>query len=173
MLKESDLSECILGCIKVHVASIVSMEEVLQGSDKQRVLSLVSKRYDTQITENENQLDQIAGYKAKLYENMVLGNLTQKDFRTMKDSYAEDEQRLRGAIKLLRQEKEDMLAGKTEHLRWMGHFKRYKEFSELDRRMVVNMIQSIRVISKTELDITFNYQDEYQNALALIEKEVA
>jgi len=173
MLKESDLSECILECIKVHVASIVSMEEILESSDKQRALELLLKRYDTQVLENERQIEQIFEFKSNLYENMVLGALTQKEYRTMKEDYVADEARLRDAITLLQQEKEDILSGKIEHLRWMGHFKRYRDFSELDRRMVVNFIQKIRVVSKNELDVTFNYQDEYENALAILEKEAS
>jgi len=173
MLKESDLSDCVLGCLQFHVASIVSMEDIINGSDKQKALTIMVKRYDSQIAENESQIDRISGYKASLYENMVLGNLSQKEYRTMKEAYAGDESRLREAIRMLAQEKEDILAGKVEHLRWMGHFKRYKALSEIDRRIVVNLIQSIRVISKTELEITFNYQDEYEKLYALIEKEAA
>jgi hypothetical protein len=45
--------------------------------------------------------------------------------------------------------------------------------TEIDRRIVVNLIQSIRVESKTELLITFIYQAEYENALALLQKGVA
>ena len=37
--------------------------------------------------------------------------------------------------------------------------------TELDRRAVVTLIQSIRIISKTELKITFRYQMEYEAAL--------
>ena len=35
----------------------------------------------------------------------------------------------------------------------------------MDRRAVVTLIQSIRIISKTELKITFRYQMEYEAAL--------
>ena len=39
----------------------------------------------------------------------------------------------------------------------------------LDRKAVVHMIQSIKVIGKKELEITFTYQDEYQKAIQLIQ----
>lgn len=44
----------------------------------------------------------------------------------------------------------------------------FEGLNELDRRTVVNLIRSIRVVSKTELDFTFNYQAEYEQALHLL-----
>lgn len=63
--------------------------------------------------------------------------------------------------------------GKAERLRWMEHFRKFEGLEELDRRTMVNLVRSIRVLSKTELDITFNYQAEYEQALALLQREVA
>lgn len=36
MVKESDLMECVLESIKAHVAAVVSMEALLEGSDAQK-----------------------------------------------------------------------------------------------------------------------------------------
>jgi hypothetical protein len=54
MLKESDLSECVYGCIKAHVASIVSIEAILEGSERQKALTVIASRVDMQIAENEH-----------------------------------------------------------------------------------------------------------------------
>ena len=54
----------------------------------------------------------------------------------------------------------------NERLKWTQHFKRFATMTELDRRAVIALIQSVRVISKTELKITFRYQMEYEAALA-------
>ena len=40
--------------------------------------------------------------------------------------------------------------------------------STLDRRAVVTLIQSVRVISKTELKINFRFEDEYKDALKML-----
>ena len=38
----------------------------------------------------------------------------------------------------------------------------------LDRKALVHMVKTIKVISKTELDIDFTYKDEYERALKVI-----
>lgn len=41
---------------------------------------------------------------------------------------------------------------------------------DIDRRVVMQLIRSIRVMGKDELHIEFNYQDEYQKAISLAEQ---
>ena len=173
MIKESVLSEVIYECIKFHIDSIVSMSEIIEGSDRQKALLILARRCDIQIAENESQISQVAQYKASLYENMVIGNLSQKEYLAMKGNYLADEARLQEAICLLKQEKEALLSGRSDHLRWMSVFKRYEDFTELDRCVVIRLIESIRIKSKTDIVVTFNYQDEFDNALALIERRAA
>ena len=172
-LKESELSECILESVKAHIANVASLDSIIASSDGQRVANALLKQHDTQIAENERQLDEIKGFKSTLYENMVSGVISKDDYRTLKAKYVADENRMRGAIEALRQETENVLAGKAERLSWTEHFKRFDGMTEIDRRIVVSLIQSIRIMSKTELEITFNYQSEYEKAVALLGREAA
>ncbi len=63
--------------------------------------------------------------------------------------------------------RDNALDGTADRLRWMEHFRKFEGLNELDRRTVINLIKSIRIICKTEFEITFNYQDEYKAALGL------
>jgi hypothetical protein len=172
-LKETDLSECILESVKAHVANVASLEDVIAGSDARRVMDALAKQHAEQITENEKQLAQISNFKSSLYENMISGVISKEDYKSFKAKYMADEQRLRDAIGSLTVQLEDVLAGKSERLRWLEHFKRFGSLAELDRRTVVNLIHSIHVMGKTELEVTYHYHAEYENALALLEKAVA
>jgi DNA invertase Pin-like site-specific DNA recombinase len=173
MLKESDLIRCVLESVKAHIAGIVSLESVLAGSDAQKTAVALAKRLDIQIADNERQLEKIRSVRATLYENMIGGVLSKDNFKELKGKYTDDETRLREAVYTLKIERDGLLDCKGERLKWAEHFKRFESLTELDRRTVANLIQSIRVISKTELQITFNYQAEYECALSLPEREVA
>lgn len=173
MVKEADLRDCVLESVKAHISGIASMESVLAASDSRKAAELLAKQITGQIEDNERQLAAIGGFKASLYENMVGGLLTKEEYKALKSGYAADELRLRGAIDALETERENALDGRAERLRWMEHFKQFEGLRELDRRTVVNLIQSIRVTGKTSLDIAFNYQLEYEQALELLSDEVA
>jgi len=172
-LKESALHECILESLKAQISNVASIDAILAESAGQRAAQAFAAQYLTQISENERQLNALLGFKSTLYENMVGGLITKEDYKNFKANYSADEARLRDAIEALRQKHEDVLAGKGERLRWMEHFKRFDGLAELDRRMVISLIKSIRILSKTEVDITFHYQDEFEAAVMLLQKEVA
>jgi DNA invertase Pin-like site-specific DNA recombinase len=168
-VKESELTECVLESVKGHIRNIASLDAVLSGDGAQKALEVLSRQYAEQIADNERQLEKIIGFKTSLYENMVGGILSKEDYKSLKAKYAADETRLLGAIGVLKSQRDDVMSGKSERLKWAEHFKRFENLSELDRRAVVNLIHSIRVTSKTQLHITFSFQSEYDAALALID----
>jgi len=172
-LRAEKLHDCILESLKAQISNVASIDALLAGSDGQRAAKAIAKQYLAQIVENERQLDTLRKFKSALYENMIGGLITKEEYKKFKADYSADETQLHSVIEMLRQKHEEVLVGKDERLRWMERFKRFDSLAELDRRMVVSLIQSIRVVSKTEIDITFNYQDEYENALMLLREGVA
>lgn len=64
----------------------------------------------------------------------------------------------------------DVLENRSERNRWINHFMRFSTMEDIDRRAVMQLIRSIRVMGKDELHIEFNYQDEYQKAISLAEQ---
>jgi hypothetical protein len=73
------------------------------------------------------------------------------------------------SIRVLKEKLADVLENRSERNRWISHFTQFSTMETLDRKAVVHMIQSIKVIGKKELEITFTYQDEYQKAIQLIQ----
>ena len=104
-------------------------------------------------------------FKAGLYENFVKGMLDKAEYKSLRDGYTERMEELRSAINQLRQEIERVTDRTSERQKWAQQFREFSNMTELDRRAVVTLIQSIRIISKTELKITFRYQMEYEAAL--------
>lgn len=164
-IKENDLISCVLESLKAHIRNIVSLEVLLSSTDSETISNRLERRIEAQITENEHQLKQIAGFKSTLYENMINGIISADDYKSFRTKYAEDAGRLQQAITSLRQELEDVKNHTGERMLWMEHFKHFEGLTELNRKIVAHLIQSIRILSKTELQITFNYQMEYEKAL--------
>ncbi|MGL6200402.1 MAG: recombinase family protein [Lachnospiraceae bacterium] len=171
MLKENDLIECVLDSTKAHISNLASFERIIKDYNEQKIIQNLASKYQVQVEENQKQLKKTFDFRASLYENMISGIITKEDYKHHKAKYIADENRLQDAITKLEQKRDDVLSGKEERLRWMEHFHKFEGIVALDRRMVVNVIQNIRVISKTQLDITFKYQAEYEKAVALLQKE--
>lgn len=165
MLREDDLIQCVLASVQAHIKNVVSVDELLNSISEETINRELVAGCKAQIAENRAQLEQIGVFKAGLYENFVKGMLDKAEYKSLRDGYTERMEELRSAIDQLRQEMERVTDRTSERQKWAQQFREFSNMTELDRRAVVTLIQSIRIISKTELKITFRYQMEYDAAL--------
>lgn len=170
MLKESDLTECVRDTLKGHIDNVASMEAILAGVDQMKVNRQLADEYAAQVTENEKQIALALEFKARLYENMVQGMITKEEFISYKSKYTRQAEQLREANRALQDKIRDVLENRSERNRWIRHFTRFATLEALDRKVVVQLIQTITVLGKDELRIKFNYEDEYQKAVSMVEK---
>jgi len=169
MVKEQELLDCALDSVKSHISNIAELERLLATLDADRVAKELANNLTAQLRENDTRLSKIREFKAGLYETMLSGDLSKEEYKSLKAKYSEDADVLTQANAKLRAEIEDTLSLKHERMAWMEHFRAFENLQTIDRRAVICLIHSIHVHSKTELDITFNYKSEYENALALLE----
>ena len=58
----------------------------------------------------------------------------------------------------------------SSRLKWARHFEQFSSMTELDRRAVVTLIQSVTVRNKKEIDISFRFQEEYEDTLKMLSR---
>ena len=108
--------------------------------------------------------------KMGLYEKLVNGCLSKEDYLTYKKQYAEKYDLLKNAIAQWEERIRAVAENQGDRNRWISHFLQFAEMETIDRRVVVQLIQYIKVISKTEIHIEFRYKDEYRKAVAFAEQ---
>ena len=170
MLKESDLIECVQDSLKGHIENVASLDALLSSISQERINRELAQEYAAQIRVNEKRVAQTEGFKAKLYENLVSGILTKEEFLSYKRKYNADIELFQKAIVEWNDKLTDVLENRSERNRWINHFMKFSTMEDIDRRAVMQLIRSIRVMGKDELHIEFNYQDEYQKAISLAEQ---
>lgn len=173
MIKETDLIECVQSSLKGHIENVASLDALLSSISQERINRELAQEYAMQIRANEKQLARIEGFKTKLYENLVSGILTKEEFLSYKRKYNNDIELLQNAIAEWNEKLTDVLENRSERNRWINHFMQFSAMEDIDRKAVMQLIRSIRVLGKNELHIEFNYQDEYQKAIALAEQIAA
>lgn len=173
MMKEDDLMQCVLDCLKAYISNVVSLETLIANTEAEEIGQRLADRLTEQLAMNERRIAAIRKYKAGLHENLIDGNLTKEEHNAMRAQYVEDEAELTVANERLRGEIEDALACKHERLTWMARFREFENLEVLDRKIVATLIKCIRIIGKREIEIEFNYQAEYDAAFEILRKEAA
>ena len=173
MVKESDLVECALLSVKAQIDNVVSLDSLLNGVDQQSINKSLVQEYTRQMEQQQRQMEEVNSFKAGLYERLVSGFISKDDYMMLKRRYDDQAQQLKDGLVEVERKLNDVLENRSERMRWTEHFKKFSTLQVLERKVVVHLIQSIKVYDKSEsgriIDIRFNYQDEYQKAKALID----
>ena len=172
MVKESELMDCVLKVIKAHIANVASLEALIANTNADKIGRSIAASLTEQLCDNERRLDKIREFKAGLHENMIAGNLSKEEFKSLKAKYAEDADLLILANRRLRQEIDDALSCRHERLAWMRCLTEYADLDSIDRKTVATLVKCIRIVGKREIEIEFNYKAEYESALALVNETV-
>jgi DNA invertase Pin-like site-specific DNA recombinase len=172
-VKEETLISSVLESVRAQIKNVTSVEQVLDSIADNRNNTALAFKHNAQIEENERKLDRINSFKSSLFEHLQSGDITQSEYKQYKSKYSEETRILQDAISALNKEMDDILAGTSEHMQWIEHFKQYSDIPELDRKTVVQLISCIRILSKNEIEITFNWQDEFKKVLSFLKREAA
>ena len=165
MVREDALTSCVLESLQGHIQSVIVLDKLLDSMGEEQINRELVASYTAQIRENEVQLDKAKEFKRSLYEKFINGLVTKQEYREWKAGYSSQIEQYQEAIAALRQSVENTMHNSDDRQRWMQHFKQFSTMKELDRRAVIALIQSIRVLGKQELDITYRYQAEYEQEL--------
>ena len=170
MIKESELTECVRSSLKAHINSVVSLNSVITSVSRDRINQGLVQEYTGYIRSNEEQLSKVENFKRKLYENLVGGVLSKEEFLQYKQEYSAKADEIKAAIQGWNDKLSEVLENRGERNRWLNHFLQFAEMEEIDRSVVSRLIQSIKISADKQIEVRFNYQDEYQKAVAFIDR---
>lgn len=166
-LREDALEECVLKSLQAHVRNVLSVEELLKTIGMKKLGRDAAIKCGMRIAERESALEQARNCLASLDENFAKGILTKEEYRDHKEHFTLQLEQAREEIERLRQEM-DAASGGARYF-WTADFQKFDGLVKLDRRTVISLIESIRVLSKEDLEITYRYQSEYDKAQAELE----
>ena len=168
MLREDALIDCVWQTVKGYIENVASLEALLKNIDQSSLNRALIKEYSDHITDNERRLEQVMEFKAHLYESLISGQISKEDYANYKARYTRQTEEIKKSIRLLKEKLEAVKENRSERNRWIQHFTQFSELETIDRKALIHMVQSIHVLGKQELKITFTHEDEYQRALDLI-----
>ena len=167
-IRMQDLKDCTLDIVKTYITGIIDIDKILSAMDAESMIKRQADNLNEQLNSNKIKISKIQNYKAKLYSALINGDLDKNEKRELNIKYIDEINLLIQANNNIKKEIEEILSFKHERMAWIKHFKEFENIEAIDRRMVVCLIHSITIHGKKDLEITFNYKNEYKNVLSLL-----
>lgn len=166
---EQLVHDVVLASLKQHISNILQMEKVLNDIGQRPFQREEIRKLDARIMKKQEEIKRYQKLKTTLYESLADNLLDREEYLAFKAMYDGRKQQAEAAVTKLKRDMDHLLKNDCREIRWIEKFREYRNIDALDRRMVVTLLDKIYVYEDNRFDIHFQYQYDYERALALIE----
>lgn len=128
-----------------------------------------SFRLDDLIATEERELAKVTRYKQSLYQDWKDGEITQQEYRTMKDDYEQQTERLSDILERLTAEREELANGVDKEHPALVVFMKFENIDGLSREILIELIDHIKVYDNGNISVRSKFADELRKIAEYIE----
>ena len=151
--------------VKVSVEYESLAEQIRQSARRKTESHTLQKALEQQRSEREKCHRIMVG----LYPDWKSGVISQEEYLTLKSDLQDRLRTLDDSIARLRQTAEQYAGNPEQENEFLAHFRKYRNFTELTRPMLTELVRQIRVYEGGRLEILLNFQDELETLTEYLE----
>jgi len=167
-LRDIVLNEIVLESLKRHIREVIDLSDLLDMTETARLKQAGMQKLQARLTKKQEEIERYQTLLRSLYESLTDGIIDRQEYEELKKTYArrraEAEEQAEALQEQMGRDLEDHLLGRS----WMEQFKKHANITELDRRIVVSLIERILVYHDRRIEIVYRFQDEFQRQMELL-----
>lgn len=168
-IREDVLKEAVLIAIQRQIDLVENASQIIEEINTMPDLNNKSARLEKALRTKQQELSKNSTILDSLYVDWKTGDITQEQFRRMKSKFETDAERLTQFINTIQEEIRLMEKGVKNDNPLFKTFLKYKNVKELDRNLLVCLIDTIYVHEDKHITIKFNFADTYMRVIEFVE----
>ena len=160
-IRVEKLETAVLEAIRARVTAVCDMTDIVNSVGQINSGKLNMGKYDRQVVKLQDEIEQYQKYKRQLYKSLQEGTISKKDYEIFRRNYDDQIERTEAAIAHVKEEKDTLIKNGVKDFGWMRKFRKYRNISELDRMVVVELIDHIVIGEGERIEIHFRNDDEF------------
>lgn len=168
-IREDFLKEAVLIAIQKQIDLVVNISQIIEEINNLPDINKKSDRLEKALRTKQMELSKNNTVLDSLYVDWKTGDITQEQFRRMKSKLETEAERLKDSIHSIQEEIRLMDKGVANDNPLFKTFLKHKNVQELDRNLLVCLIDTIYVHEDKHITIKFNFADTYMRAIEFIE----
>jgi len=161
-IREDTLSETVLAVIQAHIALALDMDNALKRVEGLAWENREIAKIDGKISFQEQVIDTNRRLKVSLYEDYHNGVVDRGEYESYKKEFDAKIQEASETIMRLHGERNSVMGGLTEQQGWLSQFRQYENITELNRMVVVNLIDRIFIHEDRGIEVILMHKDQFE-----------
>lgn len=166
-MKQEDLESIVIKLIRAQMQLFTDSRELCLSLNKRESSKTKYKIFCAHIRDTKAQIDKYVELKTKLYTDFADGILTQDDYISMGQQFAQKADELRIFLAELEREAKKYSPTYAIAGSWTQLVEQYKDFDTLTAEIVDAFIDEITLYNNGHVDVKFNFRDEMDEVIHL------
>lgn len=166
-VKKEDLEDVILKLIKGQMQLFTDAREMCLSLNKREASKTKHRIFSSHIRKLKQQIDEIMEHKASLYASFVEGIISQEDYISMGQDYAQRADELRILLAELERDAQKYSPVYATAGSWSQLIDQYKDEATLSSEMIDAFIEEVTLYNNGHVEVKFNFRDELDEVIHL------
>lgn len=166
-MKQEDLESVVLKIIRSQIQLFTDSRELCLSLNKRESSKTKYRLYCTHIRDIKAQIAKCVERKASLYTDFADGIISQDDYITMGQQYAQKADELRIFLSELEREAQKYSQTYATAGSWAQLVEKYQDIDALTEEIVDAFIDVVTLYNNGHVDVKFNFRDEMDEVIHL------
>ncbi len=167
-ISAKEVEEKVFRAIHDQIELVINLEKALDLIERLPAQSRKAFNYEAQIAKLEEEIERYQKLKLRLYEDLADGIIDKSEYFEFRNSYTKVIEDKQDALLRVRKEMREAVTTGTTERNWVTLFKQYENIEELNRRVLMSLVDRILIYENHAIEIVFKYKDEYEHAVAYV-----
>ena len=160
-MRDEALTDIVLETLRQYIRDVVDLDDILAMTDTAPLRTAEAQKVQRQLDKKRSEYERLQKLLMSLYENLADGIIDRDEYARLKQNYAgrcsECEKQMEALQETITQIKEHG----GEHREWMAQFREHLNITELERSIVVALIDRILIYKDNRVEVRFRFADEF------------
>jgi len=167
-LRDVTLNEIVLKLLKQHIQDVIDLSDLMKLTDVALLQQASIQKLKVRLEKKQEEIDRYQTLLFSLYENLTDGIIDREEYQKLKKTYSRQRAEAEEQAEIIREQIERETVQFAGNCDWMERFRKYQNIDELDRTIVVSLIERIVIFRGNRVEITFRWHDEFHSQMDLL-----
>ena len=167
-IEEAAIKEIVLDSIRRHIEQIAEMEEIVREVSLMEGKSRDVIANDQEILKKYEEANQCRKMEVSLHKDFLEGVISKEEYQQFAAIYSERAAEAEQAADKMKAEMEEVLQKGLLTGEWLKQFMRDRNIGELNRILLLQLVDKIVVHEGRRIEIFFKYEDAYNAAARIV-----
>ena len=163
-ISEKKLIDAVTAAVRTQISMVNDLASLINNGQLKGQIYPGLKPLETQIAAAEKEAGRYRDLVSRLYIDYQENNIELEEYTEMNQRFSQKAKEYETVLKDLNEKKQKILSSGNQ-FPWLERYIRYKDEKDLDRRMVVSLIDLITVYDKDHIEIRFQHEDEIREII--------